>query len=430
MAGLLAAPMLAFDARAITYTDETWTPVNLLPDGTSAAWDDFNNWSLGVVPVEVDPNNTNNSIKVHFNQNAASILPCIIDGVAATPGALVVGDWGGGGTLVVTNGGSLRAGFANPGGEWTGVGFPNGPGVLYVGTNSTASFGSHLWVGQGTGAEGTVIVDGGTLSILNGQLGVSWNGTGGTNYIVVTNGAKVYLRNWDSHTLGQPGNAASRGQMEISSGGAVIVNGNASSYFPTLVTNGQLTAYGGTGTVSWSFDPVANTTTVVGVPPANANTPVFSAQPTNAIVALGGTATFSVTVGNVACNYQWLFNNQPLADGNGISGSKTANLTIANVTAASSGIYSVWATNKNVSTEAVQSSGASLSTEAFSFYPVVTITGIPGNTYRVDYTTSMAAPVTWTPLTTTTLNAASQFVVDSSSPMSNNRFYRVVLIQP
>ena len=73
-----------------------------------------------------------------------------------------------------------------------------------------------------------------------------------------------------------------------------------------------------------------------------------------------------------------------------------------------------------------KSTGASLSTEAVSFYPVVTINGIPGNTYEVDYANSVTPPVTWTPLTTVTLTTFTQFVVDSSSPMSNTRFYRVI----
>jgi len=57
---------------------------------------------------------------------------------------------------------------------------------------------------------------------------------------------------------------------------------------------------------------------------------------------------------------------------------------------------------------------------------VVTINGIAGNTYEVDYTTSLTPPVSWTPLSTVTLATPTQFVVDSSSPMNNQRFYRVV----
>jgi hypothetical protein len=435
VAGWLAVPMLGLNANAITYTDIQWTPINILYDDGGmpyALWSDPANWSMGNVPSVADPT-TGNPDKLHFNQPQGGI-PCVIDNTAAYLGAIAIGDWGpanGYGTIIITNGGSLVAGTVAPGGEWSGLGFPQDTCSLYIGPNCYAAFGSHLWVGNGTNSSGfansgTLIVNGGTLCITNGQLGVGWNGTGGTNFMVVSNNATVILRNWASQTLGMPANN-SYGQLDISTGGTIIIsNQNATTFFPGLVTSGQLTAYGGAGTVAWSYDPAHNTTTLYSIAPVTASTPVFSGQPTNVIVAVGGTATFKVTVSNVSCTYQWLFNNQPLADGNGVSGSKTAILTITGATAANVGLYSVYATNTTSAAFWAQSSAASLTTEAISFYPVVTINGIPGNTYEVDYTTSMAAPVTWTPLTTVTLGGTTQFVVDSSSPMSNNRFYRVV----
>jgi len=154
-----------------------------------------------------------------------------------------------------------------------------------------------------------VLSDAGTLSITNGQLGLGWNGIGGTNYMVVTNGGKVVLRNWDNSTLGQPGNN-SRGQLDLSTGGSVVIAGNASMFFPGLVASGQLIAYGGAGAVSWSYDPASNTTTLSSLPPVTATTPVISAQPTNVVAALGGTATFSVDIANVPCTYQWIAQRQ------------------------------------------------------------------------------------------------------------------------
>ncbi len=122
--------------------------------------------------------------------------------------------------------------------------------------------------------------------------------------------------------------------------------------------------------------------------------------------------------------YQWLFNSTPLTDGNGISGSKTTTLTIAGVTAADVGIYSVLV-SEQYDDRPFESAGASLSTDAFTFYPVVTVNGIPGNTYEVDYSTSLLSSV-WTPLTTITLASLTQYVVDTNSPLSIKRFYRVI----
>jgi hypothetical protein len=125
--------------------------------------------------------------------------------------------------------------------------------------------------------------------------------------------------------------------LDLATGGTVVVNGNATAFFRALVNSGQLTGYGGAGSVSWSYDQPSNTTTLVGVAPVTADTPVITGQPTNLVVGLGGTASFSVSIANVPCNHQWQFNSQPLTDGNGISGSTTAKLTFADVAAAGAG---------------------------------------------------------------------------------------------
>ncbi|HWY30281.1 MAG TPA: immunoglobulin domain-containing protein, partial [Candidatus Acidoferrum sp.] len=174
----------------------------------------------------------------------------------------------------------------------------------------------------------------------------------------------------------------------------------------------------GQGTVQSIYNPALNITVLSAL---TASPPLF-VQLANVVAALGATGTFSAAVnesGNF--NYQWFFNNQPLTNGNGISGSKTATLTVSGATAANVGYYSVLVTLDSQRGGA----SASLSTDAFTFYPVVTINGIPGNTYEVDYSTSLSSPV-WTPLTTVTLASYTQYVVDTNSPMSIVRYYRVV----
>ncbi len=81
--------------------------------------------------------------------------------------------------------------------------------------------------------------------------------------------------------------------------------------------------------------------------PANTPTPpVISIQPTNRIVVAPAVATFSaIAVGSAPLNYQWLFNDIPLNDGNGINGTTTTNLVIATTGAAHSGNYSLLVTN-------------------------------------------------------------------------------------
>ena len=129
-------------------------------------------------------------------------------------------------------------------------------------------------------------------------------------------------------------------------------------------------------------------------------------------------------------SYQWLFNSAPLSDGDGISGSHTATLTVGNFTAAETGIYSVVATNANPASQNDRNYGSSLgvsvSAESFNLYPVITINGVNGSSYLVQYTTSLTPPVTWTTLTTVTAGAGPIQVVDTATPLSVQRFYQVI----
>ena len=427
LAGLLAAPMLALNAIA---EDNVWSPFDVTVPATGDPYAYFNdplNWSLGFVPVFTDTNN-NQTVRTVINGTVGSYVDCIITNDVDLY-QIIMGDSGSGaGNLVISNG-NVTAGIGS--GQWTGVGFPNGPATLYIGPGTSFTIGSHLWVGQGTNngapAQGTVIIDGGTLSIPSGQLGVGWNGTGGTNYITLTNGGKAFLTTWAAPTLGQPGNN-SLGIMNIAdSFSYVVVTNNQTGYFPGLVANNQLIAYGGQGKVSWNYNPVQNITTITAIAPTNQYTPIITAQLTNEVVSLGGTASFAVQISNVPVNYQWWFNGNLLSDGGGISGSKTATLTISGVTLAQIGNYFVTATNTTHADQYATSSSASLSTSGLNLYPVVTINGVPGNTYVAQYTASLTPPVTWIPFATNTVNSfAPLYVVDTATPRSIARFYRVI----
>jgi hypothetical protein len=430
LAGLLAGPMLAFNTMAQSREDIHWSPQNIFTDESGnpyAYWDDAINWGGGVVPVVLDTNQVNTYYNAAFDSAAVTCL--VTNNTQVTGIGQLMAGFGGGGTLVITNGAHFQAGFCF-GGQWTGIGFVNGPGTLIVGPGSDFTCASHLWVGQGTANQGTVIINGGTLHIPNGQLGVSWNGIGGTNYITITNGGALYMSQWSSQTLGAPGSgSANIGIMDIGANSQVVITNNQLGFMNTLVTNGQLIAFGGLGTISAVYNPSANITILTGLAPSGSDTPVFSLQPSNSIVSVGGTATLKAAA-SPATGYQWLFNSAPLADGGGISGSHTATLTISNFKAAQAGIYSVVATNANPVSQNdrnyASSQGVSVTAESFNLYPVITINGVNGNTYVVQYTTSLTPPVTWTPLATNTVGTLPAYVVDTATPMSIKRFYRVI----
>jgi uncharacterized delta-60 repeat protein len=55
--------------------------------------------------------------------------------------------------------------------------------------------------------------------------------------------------------------------------------------------------------------------------------------------------------------------------------------------------------------------------------------GAVSNTYRIEWTASLATPSLWTPLFDVNLQTNPQFIVDSNAP-AGNRFYRAVQIAP
>jgi hypothetical protein len=279
---------------------------------------------------------------------------------------------------------------------------------------------------------GVVVLNNGTMGI-GGQLGLGWNGTGGTNYMFVTNDSTLYLNDWSVQTLGAPANTnynLTTGILDMDTGSSMVITNNygLSSFQPVTNTD-QLISDEGAGTIAWSYNSSVNLTTVIAVPAFNqALTPVFSLQPTNILPSIGGTVNLSAKVTNVPVNYGWYFNGVPVANGNGISGANTANLTITGITAAQTGSYSVYATN-STSGEAsyfTQSSAASVSAQAFGLYPVVTLNGTVGNTYVIQYTSSLSGTPTWIPLSTNTTIVSPQYVPDFSAPLSSSRFYRVI----
>jgi hypothetical protein len=426
LAGLLAGPMLAFNAMSQTREDIAWSPLDIFTDNGGnqyAYWDDANNWAGGVVPVVLDPNLANTFYCAGYN----STVFCVVTNTTQVTavGQLFAG-FGGPGTLVISNNAHFQTGFAF-GSQYTGLGFNGGPGTLIVEPGADFTCASHLWVGQGNNTQGTVIINGGTAHILQ-QLGVSWNGIGGTNYITITNGGSLYLAQWASSTLGYPGASITNiGIMDIGANSQVVVTNNQLSFMNTLITNHQLIAFEGLGTISAVYNPSANITVLTGLAPAGSDTPAFSLQPSNSIVALGGTATLT-SAASPATGYQWLFNSAPLADGNGISGSKTATLTVANFSAAGAGIYSVVATNTGAASQNdrnyASSQTVSVSADSFNLYPVITVNGVNGNTYVSQYATSVSGP--WTSFSTNTVGAGPLQVVDTASPLSMQRFYRVI----
>jgi len=180
-----------------------------------------------------------------------------------------------------------------------------------------------------------------------------------------------------------------------------------------------INVYGTTGAQSFfvdAFDLVSE---------APAGSPVITNQPAHKTVSPGATATFTVGVSNTAgVSYQWQRYNTNLSNGGNIFGATSATLTITGTSPGDVGHYRVLVSNTSGS---VYSSDATLTLVGIHFYPVISLTGKTGDTYRVDYATAVA-PTTWIPLSTNTLKSSSENVIDTSSPGNNTRFYRAVFL--
>jgi hypothetical protein len=431
LAGLLGT--LAFSAKAVPEFDYHWSSFDVFTDGGGnpyAYFQDPANWDSAVVPAVT--NASGQYIRVMLNQSIGSHVPAWITNNIDMYQLMIGTGGNGGGDVVITNGAQVTAGKGLEGGptQWTGLGFPDGPSTLYIGPGCSLSTGDHLWIGNGNNANdvGTVTIDGGTLTV-QGQFGLGWNGfPGTTNYATVKNGGHLALNQWATPTLGQNGSVGILNIADNSS--SVTINGNVTGYFAALTNSMQLIAYGGTGRVTWNYNPSGNLTTILAVAPPDLNTPVFSAEPTNAIVALGSPASLTVHVSNVSVNYGWLYNGANLVDGAGITGSHSATLNIASVGTGNVGNYICMATNSSFPTEFTASTVASVNGDSFNLYPVITVAGVNGNSYAVQWTASLTAPVTWNTLATVTVGAAPQQVVDTGTPLSLSRFYRVLQTAP
>jgi hypothetical protein len=242
----------------------TWNPA-LNPD-LNGLWNVSSNWSGGITPSNVT--------WVYFNVFDA--IPCVVTN-AAFASVSRIGLNGPGGTLIITNGGSL---VCNNPDEWNSIGM-NNTGLMVVENGGAASFGQHLWIGFDTGADGTLTMNGGTVSV-TGMFGLGWNG--GTGHANI-NGGTLNLNQWSGSS---PGSIAGASVLDVAGTGKVVINGDQQASVLSYISAGKITANGGPN-VFYSYDPGANKTTISAV---------LLPAPRQSITAV------SVSGGNVSITYQ------------------------------------------------------------------------------------------------------------------------------
>jgi hypothetical protein len=238
-ASLLLATALCVKAQLTT---TVWNPA-AHPAG-NGLWSESANWTGGAVA-----NSTNKVVL-----NVAGARACVVNS-AVSAGQLVAGDNGPGGSLLITNGGSLAASAT----DWSAIGYNNTMEMI-VTSGGSATFGNHLWIGFDPGADGTLRLNGGTVSVA-GMFGLGWNGGKGT---VQVNGGTLSLSQWSASS---PGSILGASILDIAAG-TVVIAGNRVASVSNYVSSGKITGYGGTGTVSNYFNGSSTIlTAIVGEPP-------------------------------------------------------------------------------------------------------------------------------------------------------------------
>jgi hypothetical protein len=221
----------------------TWNPALAFPD-THGLWNVSSNWSGGVGPGNVTI--------VRFN--VADAIPCTVTNAAFARYVAMGIDGGPGGTLIITNGGSLTCSASD---HWTAIGY-NQPALMIVENGGSVSIGEHLWIGLDPTGDGTLIMNGGTVSV-TGMFGLGWLGGKGTANV---NGGTLNLNQWST----SPGSIQGASVLDVAGTGTVLINGNYTSSVSNYVSSGKITANGGPN-VAYGYDPDANKTTIQVAPP-------------------------------------------------------------------------------------------------------------------------------------------------------------------
>ncbi|MFY0626740.1 MAG: T9SS type A sorting domain-containing protein [Reichenbachiella sp.] len=198
-------------------------------------WSEVANWTNGL------PNDANKAV---FNVADAADAT-VTDTQAGFQ--LVQGDGGPGGTIIVADGGSVTTK------AWAGIGH-NDVGVLTVETGGVFNFGEHAWIGHIDGGDGTVNVNGGTVTIA-GMLGLGWNG--GVGKMTVSSG-------WLKGTGFGDASIKDGSSLEISSNANVKFAGDVVGNVKAEIEAGRIINIDG-GAVGAYFD--GDSTVIAAIPP-------------------------------------------------------------------------------------------------------------------------------------------------------------------
>jgi len=220
-----------------------WNPAaNGITPPATGNWNTAANWTGSAVATG----------KAVFN--VANAATCILNDTRSLANELVMGDNGPGGTLILADGANLTVN------SWAATSYNDG-GRLVVQDGATANFNVKLFLGVSqagvaSGFTSEFIMEGGTVNIGDALLtGLSYAGEG-----AVYGNETLHIQ--------LDGGTVTAGRMELNWGtcdithGTLVTRRDDRGYLGNFVANGRLTAFGGSGTVLMSYDPVADETTI------------------------------------------------------------------------------------------------------------------------------------------------------------------------
>ncbi|MBU6399477.1 MAG: DUF11 domain-containing protein, partial [Verrucomicrobia bacterium] len=264
------------------------------------------------------------------------------------------------------------------------------------------------------------------LAMNNGRLGLTIRPPGGCSQVIDT-GLSAVVGAW-YHLVGTCDGAVAKlyldGQLVNSAPVDPNYIGTASGtriggevccgdYFPGLVDEASI------------YDRPLSAAEVLALYTASAagkcaggQPPTIATAPQSEIVVTGTNAVFTAAGGGSGpFTYQWFLNQVP------VPGATNATLTLSNLAGTEGGYYTVAVSNP---AGTLLSAPASLTVMNLSLYAGITIDGIVGRNYEIDYVTNLSN-TNWTTLTTFTLQNSPYLYIDTQSPTNTHRFYRAIL---
>lgn len=222
----------AIPARQAT---TVWNPAGN-PESTGL-WSEAANWTDSNTPLDN---------KVVFNVPGAT--ECVLD-VESTIKQFVLGDGDVGGTLRITEGGTLTTTSG-----WSGVAWTH-DATLIVETGGTINFAEHAWIGWIGNA--TLMINGGTINVA-GMYGTAFEGQAGKGMVTINSGT-LNLTGFD------PAKSIPDGSYMNIKEGTVTIQGDKTVAVNDYATAGKITAYGGNGDLNVVFADGVTTVTATAV---------------------------------------------------------------------------------------------------------------------------------------------------------------------